>query len=105
MLQGECAGEKRGWGKKQVCSRQRKSERWSSILRVFTPSLKEEVLGEVSGEDVNRIFISLSRCLLSGWWSLLIGWHQGRGSLVIVSVPEVGHVLLSLVLLLFWAWT
>ena len=31
----------------------------------------------------------LSRCDLSGSWFLLIGWHLGRGSLVIASGSEV----------------
>ena len=52
------------------------------------------LLSEVSGEDPNKT------------WSPLIGWHQGRASLAIAAGPNVSHgivVLLSLVLLLFWA--
>ena len=39
------------------------------------------------GEDLNRI----SRCDLSGSWSLLIGQHQGRGPLVTAAGPYVSY--------------
>ena len=39
------------------------------------------------GKDLKRIFISLSRCVLSGSWSPLIGQCQDRESLVIAAGP------------------
>ena len=47
----------------------------SSVLRV----LKGGSLGAVLGKDLNRIFISCSRCAFLAALCLLIGWHQGRG--------------------------
>ena len=42
---------------------------------------------------------------LSGPWSPLIGWYQGRGSLVNVAGPDVGHGVSCVVLLPFRAWS
>ena len=47
----------------------------SSVSRVFKGS---EFKGRLRG-DLDRMFISFSRCILSGLWSPLMSQHQGRG--------------------------
>ena len=63
-------------------------------------ALSLEVLG---GSQSNTH--QLSRCVLLGSWSLLIGRHQSRGSLVSAAGPDVSHSTACLVLLLFCAWS
>ena len=67
-------GKARRKGKERVCSWEGERHR-ASVLRV----LKGGSLGAVLGKDLNRIFISCSRCAFLAALCLLIGWHQGRG--------------------------
>ena len=61
-----------------------------------------EILGEVPGEDLSKIFISFSGVSFQGrgfyYWL-----RQGRGSLVNAAGTDVSHGMAYLVLLLFWA--
>ena len=79
--------------------RERERGRESSLFICFP---KAGIFGEVSWKDCNRIFISFlgvsfnklihqSEHLGSESWSLLIGWCQGRGSLVIASGSDASH--------------
>lgn len=49
--------------------------------------LQVEILEEVSGEGLSRIFLSVPDVLSQGR-GLLIGWKQGKGTLVSVTGPE-----------------
>lgn len=73
----------------------------SFILRGLTCFPKAGFLGEATGEDLKKIFISFSRCALSWSWSPLLGQRQGPGSFVIAAGPGLP----ALVLQLSWAWS
>ena len=87
----------RNWGGVGLCSGRASRECW-----VLLGLLMVEILEEVPGAQQN--IHQLSRCVLSGSWSTLIGQHQGRGSLVNAAGPEVRHGMACPVLLLFRAW-
>ena len=67
----------------------------SFVLRVLMNSLKAGILWEVSGEELSGIFTSFPGVFLSGLWSLVIGQHQGRRSLVIASGSDISHGIAS----------
>ena len=97
--------KKDAWGEKEKeggtgCSLGGDLTHWVLCLEAFISFSQAGVLGEISGEDFNRIFISCPGVPYLGSWSPLIGQWQGRGSLVRAVGPGVTH----LVLLLFWAW-
>lgn len=66
-------------------------------------------MGEVPGEDLNRIFsrvdyIDLNR-IFAGLWSPPNDWSApGQGLLFKAPGPEGSYRITDLVLLLFWAW-
>ena len=78
-----------------------KAQAGPPILRAF----KGGGLGGGPREGYEENIHQLSRGALSGSWSPLIGWHQGKGSLVIAAYPEGSRGVPCLVLLLFWAWS
>ena len=88
----------------------------SFALRDFICFLKAAILREVLEEDLIQYSSAFQVCpfnmlihqnehMGSGLWSLLIGWHYGRGSLVNVPGPDVSHGGTYLDLQLFWAWS
>ena len=71
----------------------------------YHPFLSTTILYQKAGSslgDISCLFqLFQVRGVLSEVWSLLIGKHQGRGSLVTVVGPDIS----CLVLLLFQAWS
>ena len=73
-----CALREEGGKERHERKRERERERAHSAgcfaLRDFMSFPKVRILGEVTGEDLNRIFISFPDLCFSGSWSLPIGW-------------------------------